>query len=122
MYRALNDDALAILLPDQVPDLNAGEFAPFFGHPTLTMTFAHRLIRQTNPFVMLGWAQRVEGGFEIHYEPILDEIYADDASSYATALNRAIENLVLKDPAQYQWEYKRFKKQPEGYAEVYPKR
>jgi KDO2-lipid IV(A) lauroyltransferase len=36
-----------------------------------------------------------------------------------TAMNDAIEQLVKKNPAQYQWEYKRFKKPPEGGTDPY---
>ncbi len=121
VYKTLKDDGLVCLLPDQVPEQNAGEYAPFFGQPALTMTLAHRLIQRTNPFVMLGSVRRSEEGFAIDYVPLGREIYADDARDCLKAINRAIERLVLTDPAQYQWEYKRFKKQPEGHALVYPK-
>jgi Kdo2-lipid IVA lauroyltransferase/acyltransferase len=37
-------------------------------------------------------------------------------------MNRAIEQLVLADPAQYQWDYKRFKRPPPGQPYPYPRR
>jgi lauroyl/myristoyl acyltransferase len=35
------------------------------------------------------------------------------------AMNGAIEKLVDKNPAQYQWEYKRFKKPAAGSKDLY---
>ena len=121
-YRKLDAGGLVCLLPDQVPGRRAGVYAPFFGHPALTMTFAHRLIQRTRPAVMLGSARRVRGGFGLVYKPMGEDIYADEPEAFAQALNGAIEEIVRGDPAQYQWEYKRFKSEPPGHPRVYPKR
>ena len=120
-YRQLEAGGLVCLLPDQVPEGSGGAYAPFFGNPALTTTLAHRLIQRTRPTVMLGSARRVRGGFSLVYEPVDDAIYAAEPEAFARALNLAVEGLVKCDPAQYQWEYKRFKKQPPGYPKVYPK-
>jgi KDO2-lipid IV(A) lauroyltransferase len=119
IYEALADGGVTGLLPDQVPARSAGVYAPFFGHPALTMTFAHRLIQRTNPVVLLGAARRVEGGFSVEFAAVDEAIYADDPETSAAAMNRAIEALVRSDPSQYQWEYKRFRRQPHGTTDVY---
>ena len=121
-YRQLDSGGLACLLPDQVPDGRSGVFAPFFGRPALTATLAHRLIRRSRPTVMLGSARRVRGGFSLSYERLGEDFHASDPEVFARALNGAVESLVRRDPAQYQWEYKRFRKQPAGYPAAYPKR
>ncbi|MCZ6619566.1 MAG: lysophospholipid acyltransferase family protein [Gammaproteobacteria bacterium] len=121
VYRALHDGEMVGILPDQVPDRSAGIHAPFFGVPALTMTFVHRLIRKTHPLVLMASVTRVAGGFEVCFSEVPEDIYLDDAAASVGAMNQAIENLVRSDPAQYQWEYKRFKKQPLGVDKVYPK-
>lgn len=121
-YRELQAGGLVCILPDQVPQGSGGVYAPFFGQPALTMTLGHRLIQRTRATVMLGSAKRVQNGFALAYEPLGEDIYADQPEVFARVLNLAIEELVRRDPAQYQWEYKRFKKQPPGYAPAYPKR
>ena len=121
-YRELRAGGLVCVLPDQVPGGPGGAYAPFFGQPALTMTLAHRLIQRTRPTVLLGSARRVRNGFALAYEPLGEDIHATSPAAFAGALNRAIEELVQRDPAQYQWEYKRFKKQPPGHPAVYPKR
>lgn len=121
LCKALQRGGLVCLLPDQVPHRRGGEFAPFFGQPALTMTLPHRLLRRTRPLVLLGSARRVRNGFAVAYEPLAEDIHAQEPQAFAAALNRAIENLVRRDPAQYQWEYKRFKRQPPGHPAVYAK-
>jgi len=37
----------------------------------------------------------------------------------ATALNQSIEDCILDCPEQYQWNYKRFRLQPEGRSSFY---
>ena len=120
--RQLDAGGLVCLLPDQVPGAQGGVYAPFYGRPALTATLAHRLIQRSRPTVMLGSARRVSGGFELVYERLGAGFHTGDPQAFARALNGAVEGLVGRDPAQYQWEYKRFRKQPAGYPAVYPKR
>ena len=118
-YRCLADRGVIALLPDQVPDRRAGVYAPFFGTPALTMTFAHRLIQRTRPTVLLALARRCEAGFQVEVRGVDEGIHDPDPIRSATAMNRAIEAVVLEDPAQYQWEYKRFRRQPPGLSDPY---
>jgi KDO2-lipid IV(A) lauroyltransferase len=121
--RQLQDGGCLAMLPDQVPRRTSGVYAPFFGSPALTPSFAHRLIQRTSPVVLLGVARRIPSGFDVSFtamgEDLAAGIYADSAEGYATALNQAIETVVREDPSQYQWEYKRFRRQPVGSADPY---
>jgi len=121
-YQALANGGVTALLPDQVPDPRAGVYADFFGTPALTMTFAHRLIRRTGAAVLMGTASRAPGGFHLRFFEVDDDIAAADPQTSARAMNRAIEALVLTDPAQYQWTYKRFKRPPAGTVNPYKRR
>lgn len=118
-YRALAAGEVVALLPDQVPERHAGVYADFFGRPALTMTFVHRLLQRADPVVLLGAAIRCRGGFAIDYTDLGRALHGPDAAASARAMNRAIEALVRRDPAQYQWEYKRFKRPPPGVADPY---
>lgn len=112
IYRSLAEARVAALLPDQVPRRDAGLHVEFFGHPALTMTFAHRLITRTHPEVLIGAALRAPGGFRLRFVPADPEIYDPDSSRSLAAMNGSIEKLVRSAPEQYQWEYRRFKRQP----------
>lgn len=120
-YHALRSGGVTALLPDQVPERRAGVYAPFFGVPALTMTFAHRLLRRTDARAVLGAAVRCDGGFDIRFSELDAAIRDPDPAVSAAAMNASIEALVRTDPAQYQWEYKRFKRQPRGAANPYPR-
>jgi len=109
------------ILPDQVPPAEGGGFAPFFAVPALTTTLATNLARRTGARVFMGSALRIEnsGKFEIIFDVVPETIGAEDMSIALTTLNQCVENCVLRAPEQYQWEYKRFKKQPGGERKYY---
>ncbi len=129
VFRELRNGQLVAILPDQVPDRSAGVYVPFFGHTALTMTLPNRLIQKARPTVLLGSVRRCnllsdgdddrelfgDYGYELSFQKIFedrDEVLSAEQS--ATRINLAIEEVVRTAPAQYQWEYKRFKRPPEG--------
>jgi Kdo2-lipid IVA lauroyltransferase/acyltransferase len=119
IYETLADGGLVALLPDQVPDPTAGVYADFFGRPALTMTLAWRLIRRMQPRVLIASAIRVDGGFDLQFRLADPELGAADPLIATAAMNREIEAAVKRAPAQYQWEYKRFKRAPAGQPDCY---
>ena len=106
--RALATGRVVAVLPDQTPSPQAGVRAPFFGQEAMTMTLARRLLTEQTR-VILSTAQRVPGGFEVRHVRVDDRIRDPDPVTSAAAMNAAIESAVLRDPAQYQWEYNRFR-------------
>ena len=114
LLQALKRGQITGILPDQTPNQAGGTFTEFFGQPAFTMTLIHKLIQRTGCAAVYGYARRVEGGFEIVFRLVEEELYSDDEQGALRALNRGIEACVLDIPEQYQWEYKRFKKQPDN--------
>lgn len=119
MLRALRKGEMVGLLPDQVPPQGQGLWAPFFGQPAYTMTLAARMVTQTGAQALVVWCERLPNGqgFVMHFEP-LGEVLAtgdDEAaqSAAATAINRAMERVIMHKPEQYLWGYHRYK-QPRG--------
>ena len=104
---ALKRGGVAVILPDQVP--RTGVVAPFFGQPAQTMGMVAKLLRQVPAAVFLATAARRPAGFSITVAPVDPAIHSADATVSATAMNAAIEAAARRDPAQYQWEYKRFR-------------
>jgi Kdo2-lipid IVA lauroyltransferase/acyltransferase len=119
MVKTLRSGGVTALLPDQVPEPSAGVYAPFFRRPTLTMTLAQRLLRQTGAMAVVGSAQRVPHGFNIRFEPAPPGTDDADPVVAATSLNEMTEALIARDPGQYQWEYRRFKRPPPGVPRLY---
>jgi KDO2-lipid IV(A) lauroyltransferase len=107
LFKLLQGGGVAGILPDQQPKAGDGEFAPFFGIPALTMTLLSRLAQRTGATVLLGYCERIgetpDGpAFALRFEPV------PDAADGVAALNAAVERVARRDPAQYQWTYKRW--------------
>lgn len=116
LLKALKSGEMIGILPDQVPELESGVYADFFGRPAFTMTLVATLARRTGAAVICCYAQRLphNGGFEIRLLPADGEVAHENPQVAARALNRSVERCVLECPEQYQWSYKRFRKQPDG--------
>ncbi|MCW8195555.1 lysophospholipid acyltransferase family protein [Proteobacteria bacterium 005FR1] len=113
VLKALQAGEVVSILPDQVPDEGSGQVADFFGHPAQTMTLVYKLIQRTGCDVLMIFAKRVSGGFQIVVREADPAISNPDMAVSLAALNRSVEACVREIPEQYQWEYKRFKGAPE---------
>ncbi|WP_193163415.1 lysophospholipid acyltransferase family protein [Microbulbifer hainanensis] len=121
LLKALKAGGIVMVLPDQEPDSSGGDFAPFFGKPALTMTLVHNLQQRTGCRCVFGFGKRVEGGFELVFLPAEQAIYSEETKVSLAAMNRGVEACIAEAPEQYQWEYKRFRRQPEGKSRIYRK-
>lgn len=110
VLQTLRANNVAALFPDQVPPRNSGQFVPFFGEPTLTMTLASKLLQRSGARAVCAYCTRVPGGrYELHFRPADESIYDADLATSLTGLNASVEACVRECPEQYQWEYRRFK-------------
>lgn len=117
LVKTLRSGGLVAILPDQVPAADSSVPAPLFGRPALTMSLVSKLLQRLDAEIVIGTATRVPGGFSIRLEPMDEAVRSADPAVSARAINAAIETIVARDPAQYQWEYKRFRlpDQPDVY-------
>jgi len=120
MSKALKQAELVLMLPDQSPK-DAGQFAEFFGHPCYTMTLLPKLAKKTNAVVLYAYAKRLENssGFKLIFRPSSKDLATLELGDALVQMNLDIEKLIRETPHQYQWTYKRFKKQPEGSKNIY---
>lgn len=120
LLKALVKGETVAILPDQQPAPNSGEFATLFGVQALTMTLTHNLLNRTSSQVLFCCALREPGGWRLHFVPANQAIYSNDQTASLRAMNAGVETMVAMAPEQYQWEYKRFRAQPEGSDNIYP--
>lgn len=122
LWKQLKQGGAVAILPDQQPKLGDGEFAPFFGIEALTMTLVCRLAERTGAPVLAAWCERrgPDLDFSLHMEPVDASIGNADLRAATTALNAAVERVARRDPAQYQWTYKRFSRRPPDSGETNP--
>lgn len=116
LVKALGRGEIVGILPDQEPNWDSGVFAPFFGVDALTMTLVGKLANRTDARVLSIFAKRLNHGegFEIVVANARPGIVDKDLEVAAKELNATIEECVQLAPSQYQWEYRRFKRQPDG--------
>ena len=120
MLKALKKQGVLMILPDQAPRLNSGIYSPFFGHPAYTMTLLHKFIQKTDAMLLVGTCLRDSSGngFNISITEAEFETSNVSPEDFNKNLNNKLEDLIRKNPSQYLWGYKRFKRQPTG-CELY---
>lgn len=108
--------------PDQ--DLNAKGcvFATFFNHPASTVTAASNFVRfNQSPMLMLAHYRKPDNsGYILEFSNVASAD-SDDKLQFAQAINDTIEKAIRKQPDQYMWMHKRFKRQPDGKHKLYRK-
>jgi len=120
LFKLLDNKGVVAVLPDQEPSLKSGVFAPFFGHPALTGNLIGDLARKTPAYLLCCYAKRLsDGNYGVVLKPASEDIRNDNLVVSATALNTSIEECIKDCPEQYQWGYKRFRRQPEGCPKIY---
>ena len=122
LWKVLKDGGAVGILPDQQPKQGDGEFAPFFGVQALTMTLVSRLAERTGATLLMAWCERIgpDLDFALHVEPAPAAMADPDLAVATAALNAAVERIARRDPAQYQWTYKRYGARPPGSGEPNP--
>ena len=109
LMRTLKAGGAIGMLPDQVPGNGEGVWVPFFGKPAYTMTLAGRLAT-TGAVPLLFCAERLPrgAGFHLNIKPFPKKLDGTPTEN-ATAINRALEDLIRECPEQYAWNYNRYK-------------
>lgn len=121
LVKALKQGGIIGILPDQVPALDHGVYAPLYGVPTYTMTFLSNLANRTGAPVIFTVMERLPNarGYRLHYLTPDEDLQSSNPEVSAAALNRCVEQCINIAPTQYMWSYKRFKRTPAEHAPNY---
>lgn len=116
LLRGLKQGGFMMMLPDQVPKENAGIYSLFFDKPAYTMTLLHKLVIKSKAKAVFATCIRRQDkrGFDIEFEMAHFDVSEADVAIFNLAMNRQIESIVRRHPAQYVWDYKRFRRQQDG--------
>ena len=98
-----------------MPPEGQGQWLPFLGREAYTMTLASRLVQQTGAALLLVWGERLPhgAGYRVRVSELAEPLPQDPVAA-ATAINRAMEGLILQCPQQYLWGYHRYKQPRSG--------
>lgn len=119
LLAALRRHEMIGVLPDHDPPPGAGRFAPLFGMTAHTSDLVCKLAARSGAPVWFCVAERLPGGrgYRFHLQPAPDGIA--DPEHGVVALNRGIEDVIRRWPAQYWWAYRRYRHQPPGAPDLY---
>ena len=111
IQRALKNNELIGMLPDQDPGEEGGIMSPFFNKEANTMTLLAKIANKNDLQVLMFWAKRLPKGrgYELNLEPVELNLNGDTLEDHVASMNHCIEDLIRKIPEQYMWSYKRFK-------------
>lgn len=103
------------LLADHKPTSNSNPYARFFGHAVLAPAFVNKVIQRYRPHVFYVSAMRLPGyRFRINIEPAADDLAGQSEALVLDSMMASFERIIRRQPEQYQWTYKRFKRGPQG--------
>ena len=124
LFKALDQDQIVAMLPDQEPKAGTGVFAPFFGIPAYSMVFLAKLATRTETPIIFAWCERLSWGrgYHLHFRAMSGNAQSGDLHSTVAAINKTTEDCVRECPEQYQWSYRRFKTRPDDEPSFYKKK
>lgn len=111
IVRSLKQQALLFYAAD-VDVGHKGVFAPFFDIPAATSTAPLRYAQLADAGLLLcTFYRRALGDYEAFVTPLPESIPSGDPLADLTQINAAFTEAIRREPAQYMWQYRRFKTQ-----------
>jgi len=123
LMKAIKQNHIIFILPDQNPGRGSGVFADFYNFPALTPVLPVRLAARTDAKLLFAYCERqpFARGFVLHIEEGGADIRDEDTDKACAAMNSQLETLINRSPQQYWWGYSRYRHRPEGQSPLYKK-
>ncbi|WP_223672325.1 Kdo(2)-lipid IV(A) acyltransferase [Proteus terrae] len=122
MIRSLKAGEIVWYAPDHDYGPRKSVFVPLFAvDKAATTTGTYILARTSKPALIPFTPKRLpEGkGYELIISPPVADFPVDNEKNAAKAMNKVVEQEILRAPDQYMWLHRRFKTRPEGDASLY---
>ena len=102
-----NGTSIALMIDQRVSE---GIYSNFFNQKALTTTIPAQFVKKFGASVVPIYIERLENNnFKIHIHNKMNFSETDNISSITQALNKVIENMILKNPDQWIWTHGRWK-------------
>ena len=119
LFSALQKGEIIAMAADQVPAQGMGIYEKFLGKNVYTTNLIPSLHARTNaPIVSVAIHSDITNG-RLYIRYGAKYLYSDNNTFDAKAMNKEIETMININPADYNWEYKRFKKQQTNEKNIY---
>ncbi len=122
MIRSLKAGEIVWYAPDHDYGPRKSVFVPLFAvDKAATTTGTYILARTSKPALIPFTPKRLpEGkGYKLIISPPVADFPVDNEENAAKAMNKVVEQEILRAPDQYMWLHRRFKTRPEGDASLY---
>ena len=112
LFKHLSEGSVVAMAADQVPADGKGEYAQFFSHEAYTTTLVPSLASKTGKDVLCASLNSNDfNDLSITFSETSLNFNKIGKSNFAQSLNHEIEKMISKKLIDYNWEYKRYKKQ-----------
>jgi KDO2-lipid IV(A) lauroyltransferase len=114
---SLENNQMTCMASDQVPARGLGVYSKFFGHECYSFALAPKLARKSNKQILLSYlSYKKDLGHIINFKKPSKDIYSDNG---VDVMNADMEHEIKKSPAEYSWEYKKFRRLSQEPKDIY---
>ena len=117
IFASLENNQMTCMASDQVPARGLGVYSKFFGHECYSFALAPKLAKKSNKQILLSYlSYEKDIGHIINFKKPSAEIYSDKG---VDIMNLEMEQEIKKSPAEYSWEYKKFRRLSQEPKDIY---
>ena len=114
---ALENNQMTCMASDQVPADGLGTYSTFFNHECYSFSLAPRLAKKSMKEILMSYISYDENiGYIMNFTKPHHKIYS---SVGVDVMNKEMEQVIKKIPAEYSWEYKKFRKLSSEPKDIY---
>ena len=114
---SLKDNQMICMASDQVPARGLGVYAKFFDHECYSFALAPNLARKSKKPILLSYLSYEKNiGHVINFKKPSNNIYSEFG---VQVMNDEMETVIRQSPAEYSWEYKKFRRLLSAPGDVY---
>jgi KDO2-lipid IV(A) lauroyltransferase len=121
LIRRLRENDVVVYLPDQTYLGNQSAMVRFFGEPAVTNIAITKIAKISGAAVLTYFFRRCDddSGYIVDIGAPIPSFPTDDAVRDTERLVALLEAQIRLAPDQYLWLYKKFKKRPESFPDLY---
>ena len=108
ILKSLENNKMTCMASDQVPARGLGVYVKFFNHECYSFALAPNLARKSKKPIVLAYLSYDRNlGHVMNFKKPSKEIYSE---SGVQVMNDEMESVIRQSPAEYSWEYKKFRR------------
>jgi KDO2-lipid IV(A) lauroyltransferase len=121
LIRLLKENEAVLYMPDQTYLGNQSALIPFFGEPAMTNIATSKIARISGAPVLTYWFRRNpdQRSYTVEIGAPLEDFPSDDPIADTRRIVALLEEQIRKAPDQYLWVYKKFKRRPANFGDIY---